>query len=215
MNRNAPTLAPRLNARLNKVGEQIRLARLRRNLTAIELAKQSGMSRATLYKIEKGNPNVSFGSYCAVLHTLGLDEDIELLASNDSLGKSIDERNTLRKRASVKRYEKNYNNKINRHALSEARSLAVHQSIAERIKLNPKPIIDKAKSNILRWSELNGPNNYANTEWFQILQTYPPNEIAKLISSESAEAYRLRSSSPFPGVLSESEKDEIRNRIKF
>jgi len=104
---------------------------------------------------------------------------------------------------------------MNRHALSEARSLAVHQSIAKRIKLNPKPIIDKAKSNILRWSDLNGPNNYANTEWFQILQTYPPNEIAKLISSKSSEAYRLRSSSPFPGVLSESEKDEIRNRIKF
>ncbi len=215
MKRNAPILAPGLNTRLNRVGEQIRLARLRRNLTAIVLAEQSGMSRATLNKIEKGNPNVSFGSYCAVLHTLGLDEDIELLAANDSLGKSIDERNTIRKRASVKRDERNYNSKINQHALSEARSLAMHQSIAERIKRNPEPIIDKAKSNILRWSDLNGPNNYANTEWFQILQTYPPSEIAKLISSKSAEAYRLRSSSPFPGVLSESEKDEIRNRIKF
>ncbi|RLA46263.1 MAG: hypothetical protein DRR42_18575 [Gammaproteobacteria bacterium] len=215
MNRNAPTLTPKLNARLNKVGEQIRLARLRRNLTAIEVANQSGMSRPTLSKIEKGNPNVSIGSYCAVLHTLGQDEDIELLASNDSLGKSIDERNTLRKRASVRSYEKNYNKKINQHALSEARSLAIHQYIAKLIKHNPEPIIDKAKSNILRWSDLNGPNNYANTEWFQILTTYPPNEIAKLISSKSSEAYRLRSSSPFPGVLSESEKDEIKNRIKF
>jgi|GEM_PF-56441 len=215
MNRNAPILLPKVEYRLSRVGEQIRLARLRRNLTAIEVAKRSGLSRATLNKIEKGNPNVLFGSYCAVLNTLGLEEDIEKLAANDSLGESIEERNTLRKRASKKTMDKNYNNKIDRHALSEARSLAMHQSIAERIKQNPEAIIKKAKSNIQHWSELNGANNMANAEWLQILTTYPSNKIAKLISSKSEEAYRLRSSSPFPGVLSESEREEIKNRINF
>ena len=78
------------------------------NLTATNVAKDSGISRATLYKIEKGDPNVTIGSYCAVLHSLGLDEDIARLAANDVLGESIDERNTLRKRASMKRSDKNY-----------------------------------------------------------------------------------------------------------
>lgn len=213
MNRNAPVLLPDLEARLSRVGEQIRLARLRRNLTAAEVAKRSGLSRATLNKIEKGNPNVSFGSYCSVLNTFALDEDIEKLAANDSLGESIEERNILRKRASKKRYDNN--NKIDRHALSEARSLAMHQTIAERIKQNPKAVIEKAKSNIQHWSKLNGANNSVNAEWLQILTTYPPNKIAKLISSKSEEAYRLRSSSPFPGVLSEYEKEEIIKRINF
>jgi transcriptional regulator with XRE-family HTH domain len=215
MNRNAPILLPKIESRLSRVGEQIRLARLRRNLTATEVAMRSGLSRATLNKIENGNPNVSFGSYCAVLNTLGLDEDIEKLAANDSLGESIEERNTLRKRASKKRKEEKLNNKMDRHALSEARSLAMHQSIAERIKENPEAIISKAKKNIQQWSELNGANNLANAEWLQILTTYPPNKIAKLISSKSEEAYRLRSSSPFPGVLSESEIEEIKKRINF
>lgn len=215
MKRNAPILLPKLDSRIERVGEQIRLARLRRNFTASEVAKRSGMSRATLNKIEHGDPNVGFGSYCAVLHTLGLDEDVELLAANDSLGKSIDERNTLRKRASGKRNEKNYYKKIDRHALSEARSLAIHRVIADRLKENPKPIIEKAKSNIIRWSNSEGAKNYANTEWLQILNAYTPNEISRLISSTSEESYRLRSNSPFPGILSESELDEIRSKINI
>lgn len=215
MKRNAPVLIPKIDSHLDRVGEQIRIARLRRNLTASEVAKRSGMSRATLNKIEKGDPNVTFGSYCAVLHTLGLDDDIELLAANDSLGKSIDERNTLRKRASGKRHENNYHKKTDRHTLSEARSLAIHRVIADRLKHNPKPIIEKAKSNIMHWSNLNGAHSNANTEWFQILTTYTPNEIAKLISSTSEESYRLRSSSPFPGVLSKSQLDEIKNKINI
>lgn len=215
MKRNAPVLIPKLESRIERVGEQIRLARLRRNFTATEVAKRSGMSRATLNKIENGDPNVAFGSYCAVLHTLGLDEDVELLAANDSLGESIEERNTLRRRASGRRVRKNYYKKIDPHALSEARSLAIHKVIAERLKENPQAIIEKAKSNIMKWSNLNGASNNANTEWLQILSAYTPGEISKLISSTSEEAYRLRSNSPFPGVLSQSELEEIKSKINI
>lgn len=104
MSRQAPTILPKVKKRLARVGEQIRLARLRRNYTAINVAERSGMSRETLRKIEKGDPNVNMGSYASVLHSLGLDADIELLAHEDPLGRSLEDIKTQsRQRASGRR----------------------------------------------------------------------------------------------------------------
>ncbi len=100
MGKKAPALLPKVRKRLNQVGEQIRLARLRRNYTAEIVAERSGMSRDTLRKIEKGEPNVNFGSYASVLHSLGLDKDLDLLANEDSLGRNLEDIKTIsRKRA--------------------------------------------------------------------------------------------------------------------
>lgn len=103
----APTLLPKIKKRLIRVGEQIRLARLRRNYTAANVAERSGMSRETLRKIEKGEPHVNMGSYASVLHSLGLDADIELLASEDRLGRKLDDiKMQSRQRASGRRGKK-------------------------------------------------------------------------------------------------------------
>ena len=52
------------------MGEQIKLARLRRNLSAELVAERAGISRASLWKVEKGSPAVAMGIYAAVLHAL-------------------------------------------------------------------------------------------------------------------------------------------------
>ncbi|MCZ6804135.1 MAG: helix-turn-helix transcriptional regulator [Proteobacteria bacterium] len=104
MPRKAPTLLPKVKKRLARVGEQIRLARLRRNYTAVNVAERSGMSRETLRKIEKGDPNVNIGSYVSVLHSLGMDADVELLAYEDSLGRNLEDiKMQSRQRASGRR----------------------------------------------------------------------------------------------------------------
>ena len=104
MPRQSPTLLPKVKKRLTRVGEQIRLARLRRNYTAQIVAERSGMNRETLRKIEKGDPNVTIGSYASVLHSLGLDTDIERLANEDPLGRSLEDVKTQsRQRASGRR----------------------------------------------------------------------------------------------------------------
>jgi transcriptional regulator with XRE-family HTH domain len=54
------------------LGERIRTARLRRQLSAEELAKACGLGRRTLYRIENGEPGVAIGSMLAVLWKLGL-----------------------------------------------------------------------------------------------------------------------------------------------
>ena len=58
------------------MGEQIKLARLRRSLSAELVAERAGISRASLWKVEKGEPSVAIGIYAAVLHALNhLDRD--------------------------------------------------------------------------------------------------------------------------------------------
>ncbi|MEG1300147.1 MAG: helix-turn-helix transcriptional regulator, partial [Erysipelotrichaceae bacterium] len=70
-------ILPRSEKILSRMGEQIKLARLRRNLSVVLVAERAGISRSTLWNVEKGNASVSIGTYAAVLHALnGLDEDL-------------------------------------------------------------------------------------------------------------------------------------------
>lgn len=94
-------LMPNTEKTLNIVGEQIKLARLRRNLSATLVAERANISRSTVWNVEKGNPNVSIGTYAAVLHALhGMDRDLLLIAKDDELGRKLQDLNLgTRKRA--------------------------------------------------------------------------------------------------------------------
>jgi len=88
---------------LQVVGEQFRLARLRRNLTIEQIAERAQCSRLTVAKLEKGLPTVSLGVVLRVLYALQLDSDILLLAKDDMLGRNIQDIELKnRKRASKK-----------------------------------------------------------------------------------------------------------------
>ena len=90
MNRKTTTIMPKTQSILTQMGEQIRLARLRRHLTAELVAERVGISRVTLSNIEKGSPSVAIGSYAAVLHALnGMDKDLLLVAKDDELGRKL------------------------------------------------------------------------------------------------------------------------------
>jgi len=74
---------------LTTLGDNIRLARLRRRLPATLVAERAGMSRATLRGIEQGDPSVSIGAYANVLLSLGLIADLALVARDDTLGRKL------------------------------------------------------------------------------------------------------------------------------
>jgi transcriptional regulator with XRE-family HTH domain len=80
---------PSVQRLLRSLGENIRLARLRRGFSAALVAERAGMSRTTLRAIERGEAGVTLGAYANVLHSLGLHEDIGLLASDDTLGRKL------------------------------------------------------------------------------------------------------------------------------
>jgi len=56
-------LLPKAQKVLNDLGENIKLARLRRKLNTTQVAERAGISRSNLWKIEKGTPTVAMGAY--------------------------------------------------------------------------------------------------------------------------------------------------------
>ena len=83
------------------MGEQIKFARLRRNLSAELVSERAGISRASLWNMEKGSLSVAIGIYAAVLHALNnMDKDLLLVAKDDVMGRRMQDLNLpVRKRA--------------------------------------------------------------------------------------------------------------------
>lgn len=85
-----PTIShPSVQRLLRELGENIRLARLRRGFSMQLLAERAGISRMTLYSIERGEAGVTLGNYANVLHSLGLHQDLGLIARDDELGRKL------------------------------------------------------------------------------------------------------------------------------
>lgn len=104
MSKKSVELLPSTMEILSTMGEQIKLARLRRNLSVELVAQRANISRATLWSIEKGSPSVSIGNYAAVLHAMNnMDSDLLLIAKDDELGRKLqDLKLTAKKRANVR-----------------------------------------------------------------------------------------------------------------
>ena len=82
-------VGPSVKRILEEMGNQIRLARLRRDYSVELIAKRAGISRATLWKIEKGDPSVAMGAYAKVLNAINMEKDLLLSARDDALGQLL------------------------------------------------------------------------------------------------------------------------------
>ena len=89
MARKTTVQLPTLKRILNELGENIKLARLRRKLSAQLVAERAGMSRTTLRAIENGEAGVTIGAYANVLMCLGLENDLARIARDDELGRKL------------------------------------------------------------------------------------------------------------------------------
>lgn len=69
--------------------EQIKLANECRNLLLAQVAERATCQPLTINRIEKGSPTVSIGIYARVLYALQLDDDLLLLAKEDTLGRKL------------------------------------------------------------------------------------------------------------------------------
>ena len=104
MKKKSVVLMPKTLDILKTMGEQIKLARLRRRLPADLVAERAGISRATLWSIEKGAPSVSIGMYAAVLHSLNnMDSDLLKIAKDDELGRKLQDLELLTPKRAPKR----------------------------------------------------------------------------------------------------------------
>ena len=79
--------------RIKDLGQRIRLARIRRKLSIVELAAKVGIDRNTLGSLELGKPGVAIGAYVMTLWVLGLEQTLDGVAHPDidSHGKTLEE----------------------------------------------------------------------------------------------------------------------------
>lgn len=103
MAKRTPVLLPRVERILIDLGERIRLARLRRNISAQLLADRAGISRQTLSTLENGSGSVSLATFIQVLFVLGLEKDLEEVAKDDVLGRKLQDLNLPTRRRATKR----------------------------------------------------------------------------------------------------------------
>ncbi len=95
MAREKSIILPSLQRLLGGIGENIRLARLRRKLSAAQIAERAGITRNTLRSVERGDPSVMIGAYAKVMFCLGLEKDLGLIAHDDELGRKLQDANLL------------------------------------------------------------------------------------------------------------------------
>ena len=89
MARKAQILFPLGEQQFSALGERLRLARLRRGITMMQMAQRAGITRATLYRAEAGDPGASLGVYFNLLRVLGLQADLDKVAADDALGRKL------------------------------------------------------------------------------------------------------------------------------
>lgn len=94
MGKKALLILPKTEEILKQLGDNIRMARLRRNLSMRLVCERASISRATLWQVEKGSPSVAIGIYAMVLHALdNSDKELLQVMKEDELGRTIQDLN--------------------------------------------------------------------------------------------------------------------------
>ena len=95
MNSKKVLLLPKYQKLFDGIGENIKLARKRRKLTAEQVAERAGIHRATLHRVEKGDPAVAIGIYFNVIKVLNLEKDFYSIGNDDKLGRKLQDLDLL------------------------------------------------------------------------------------------------------------------------
>ncbi|MBO4287948.1 MAG: helix-turn-helix domain-containing protein [Kiritimatiellae bacterium] len=82
-------LLPKALKSLEILGQNLKLARIRRRISAAMMCERAGVSHATLTAIEQGKPSVSMAGYMSVLFCLNMHTDMEKVAADDVLGREL------------------------------------------------------------------------------------------------------------------------------
>jgi transcriptional regulator with XRE-family HTH domain len=96
---------PSVQRALAGLGENLMLARKRRGLAAVLVAERAGMSRPTLRALERGDPGCTLGALANLLNTLGLEHELEAIARQDPLGRTLQDAEMVAPRKRTRRVE--------------------------------------------------------------------------------------------------------------
>ena len=194
MPRTTPLLAAASARRLEDWGAELRATRQAQGRSAEHVAEAAGITRKTLQRVERGDPAVAFGIYVRVLETLGL------------MGSAAAKAETGRKARSMVRGARSPAPVPRDPRSLDARSLAMHRRIAEKVRARPA-LLDKARATIDRW-EAQGAARASRPyleAWRQLIDQGLEAVLAVAVDpSERGNA--MRQASPFTGILDNRER---------
>ena len=73
-----------VSERVVRLGQRIRVARIRRGWSVANLASKAGVNRNTLTALELGKPGAAIGICFTVLWALGLEKSLDAVADPDT-----------------------------------------------------------------------------------------------------------------------------------
>lgn len=97
------------------------------------------------------------------------------------------------------------------HALAEARSLALHRLIAERVRSDPALIV-AARDRLARWSAGGALSPAYVARWTQVLSD--PAALHVVLTADTEDARALRQTTPFSFVVPPRERWRIWRETK-
>ena len=95
----------------------------------------------------------------------------------------------------------------------ERRSLAISTAVALKLRENPADVLSRARSNIEKM-RLIGPSEQRWVDVWELLLALGAGHVEALLTSTDQFARDLRQSSPFAGVLTESERREVLKELQ-
>lgn len=101
---------------------------------------------------------------------------------------------------------------MNMQKRADERSMALHKEIAKKLKDNPR-FWDIPNKNLKKWKKIRNGLSLAFIEWENLLTQQSREQILAILVNDSEYSKRLRSSSPFTGILSENERTIIFKRF--
>jgi transcriptional regulator with XRE-family HTH domain len=97
--------SPLSKRQLSLMGANIKMARLRRQLSLRDVAARAGLSVNTVLGLEKGEPGIGIGAIANVLHALGLSDDIGKIGKDDLLGRKLQDLQIEPKKRAPKKHK--------------------------------------------------------------------------------------------------------------
>ena len=178
---------------LGQLGARLKNARETRGLSAVELARQVGVSRTTLQAVERGLPSPSMGTYLSVMASLGLAADVALLATGEA--------DTV---------EPQPPENLGHHGAQDYQSLLMHVAAVRLLKQNPR-LADRALATLERWRQTADPRSYALLDqWRRILKT----REWRIAVAPDERGNQLRQASPLATLLPQDRRLAIIRRVK-
>lgn len=104
------------------------------------------------------------------------------------------------------------NGLVNLHHLAEARSIAYHRAVAERLRRDPA-LLEVARRRVEQWIEQGQPVAYYAHAWREVLSRSPA-EILGFLVDQGERAVTLRQVTPFAGFLDPRERWRLWRQVR-